>query len=256
VVANAVRSPRAPFLRLAEGYRSGLMPPVAILSYHKIGEPPDDWYSWYYVSRARFREDLNLLQDLGWTTIDHTTLIDALDRPDRLRAPSVLITFDDAYASLVREALPVLSEAGAPAVVFVPTVYIGGMNTFDAGEEPDEPICSRQDLATLAEHGVSIQSHGAHHAAMSDLAPHEQRSELEESRRELEAVTGGTVDLFAFPYGDAGTDRRAMADAVQAAGYRAAFGYGGGPADLTADDRYCLPRLAMGPDTDLAALLA
>jgi peptidoglycan/xylan/chitin deacetylase (PgdA/CDA1 family) len=237
--------------------RSGLlMPPVAILSYHKIGEPPDGCYSWYYVSRARFREDLALLRDRGWTTIDGTTLIDALDRPDRLRAPSVLITFDDAYASLVREALPVLRDFGAPSVVFVPTAYIGGMNTFDAGEEPDEPICSRDDLATLAAHGTSIQSHGVNHAAMSDLTPTEQRTELERSRRELEAVTGGTVDLFAFPYGDAGSDARAMAAAVRTAGYRAGFGYGGGPADLTTYDRYCLPRLAMGPDTDLESLLA
>jgi peptidoglycan/xylan/chitin deacetylase (PgdA/CDA1 family) len=232
------------------------MPPVAILSYHKIGEPPDGWYSWYYVSRACFRDHLALLRDRGWTMIDHPTLVTALDRPDRLRVPSVVITFDDAYASLVREALPVLREFDVPAVVFVPTAYIGGMNTFDAGEEPDEPICSREDLATLAGQGTSIQSHGVHHAAMSDLAPHEQRTELEESRRMLEAVTGRAVDLFAFPYGDAGTDAPAMAAAVRAAGYRAGFGYGGGPADLATDDRYCLPRLAMGPDTDLESLLA
>jgi hypothetical protein len=90
---------------------------------------------------------------------------------------------------------------------------------------------------------------------MSDIDPAAQRVELEASRRTLESRTGASVDLFAFPYGDAGTDARAMADAVRTAGYRAAFGYGGGPADLDTDDRYCLPRLAMGPDTDLAGLL-
>jgi len=232
------------------------MPPVAILSYHKIGEPPDGWDSWYYVSVARFREDLTLLRELGWDFVDRTTLLDALEEPGRLRAPAAVITFDDAYGSLVSEALPVLTEVGAPSVVFVPTDYVGGFNTFDAGEEPDEPICSWDDLATLARGGVSIQSHGVHHAAMSDLDPSEQRIELEASRRALEAGMGTTIDLFAFPYGDAGTDPAAMAHAVRAAGYRAAFGYGGGPADLGADDPYCLPRLAMGPDTDLAELLA
>jgi peptidoglycan/xylan/chitin deacetylase (PgdA/CDA1 family) len=231
------------------------MPPVAILSYHKIGDPPDGWYSWYYVSRACFREHLAILRDRGWETIDHRTLLDALDRPARLQQPSVLITFDDAYRNLVDEAVPVLDEAGAASVVFVPTDYIGGTNTFDEGEEPDESICAWEDLATLAQHGVSIQSHGVHHAAMSDLDPDAQRFELEQSRRTLEATAGAPVDLFAFPYGDAGTDAHAMAGNVRAAGYRAAFGYGGGPADLDRDDRYCLPRLAMGPDTDLAELL-
>jgi peptidoglycan/xylan/chitin deacetylase (PgdA/CDA1 family) len=232
------------------------MPPVAILSYHKIGDPPDGWDSWYYVSRARFREHLGTLRELGWRTIDHTTLLDALDAPARLRTPSVLVTFDDAYRSLIREALPVLREAGAPSVVFVPTAYVGGTNAFDAGEEPDEPICSWNDLATLASSGVSIQSHGVHHTAMSELDTGAQRVELEDSRRTLEARIDASVDLFAFPYGDAGTDAHAMAGAVRAAGYRAACGYGGGPADLEADDRFCLPRLAMGPDTQLTELLA
>ncbi len=231
------------------------MPPVAILSYHKIGDPPDGWDSWYYVSRACFREHLTMLRSRGWEPIDHRALLDALEQPERLRGPSVLITFDDAYRSLVREAVPVLHEVGAPAVVFVPTGYIGASNTFDEGEEPDEAICSWDDLATLAAAGVSIQSHGVHHAAMSDLDPAAQRVELEESRRTLETATGSPVELFAFPYGDAGTDTRAMTEAVRRAGYHAAFAYGGGAADLRADDRYCLPRLAMGPDTDLAELL-
>jgi peptidoglycan/xylan/chitin deacetylase (PgdA/CDA1 family) len=232
------------------------MPPVAILSYHKIGDPPDGWDSWYYVSGERFRAHLAILAEHGWRTIDHATLLGALDEPARLPGPSVLVTFDDAYRSLIREALPVLDEFGAPAVVFVPTAYIGGTNAFDAGEEPDERICSWDDLATLAANGVSIQSHGVHHAAMSDLDPHAQRVELEQSRQTLEDKLRTTVDLFAFPYGDAGTDAPTMAGAVQTAGYRAACGYGGGPADLVADDRFCLPRLAMGPDTDLADLLA
>jgi peptidoglycan/xylan/chitin deacetylase (PgdA/CDA1 family) len=232
------------------------MPPVAILSYHKIGEPPDGWDSWYYVSRSTFREHLAILRDRGWATVDCRTFLDALEQPGRLPGPSALVTFDDAYQSLVREAVPVLEEAGAPGVVFVPVDYIGGTNVFDADEEPDEPICSWDDLATLARHGVSVQSHGVRHAAMSDLDPDAQRVELEASRRVLESTTGTNVDLFAFPYGDGGTDAAAMAAAVEGAGYRAAFAYGGGPADLATADRYYLPRLAMGPDTDLAELLA
>lgn len=40
-----------------------------------------------------------------------------------------------------------------------------------------------------------------------------------------------------------------------AAGYRAACLYGGGPSPIPPADAYFLPRLAMGPDTDLRALL-
>ena len=94
----------------------------------------------------------------------------------------MLVTFDDGYRSLVREAVPVLQELDAPSVVFVPTAFVGGTNAFDAGEEPDEPICSWDDLTTLAANRVAIQSHGVNHAAMSDLDAGARRAELEQSR--------------------------------------------------------------------------
>ena len=147
-----------------------------------------------------------------------------------------------------------LDEAGAASVVFVPTDYIGGTNTFDEGEEPDEPICAWEDLATLAQHRVSIHRTGC--TTWPCRNSMRMRSVSSSNSRAAPWRHGGaTVDLFAFPYGDTGTDAHAMAGNVQAAGYHAAFGYGGGPADLHHDDRYRLPRLAMGPDTDLAELL-
>ena len=229
---------------------------VAILSYHKIGEPPaDGWETWYYVSSARFREDLELLLRLGWQPIDHATFVLALDDPGRLPSRCALVTFDDGYRSLVREAVPVLEELGVPSVVFVPTAYIGGSNEFDVGEEPEEPICGWDDLRHVAGSGMSVQSHGVHHLPMSEFEPKVQSEELLASRLALETGLGTAVDLFAFPYGDAGVDPAVMSESLRGAGYRAAFSYGGGPADLHRDDHYRLPRIAMGPDTNLSELL-
>lgn len=229
---------------------------IIVLGYHKIGEPPaDGWETWYYVPRQVFRAQLQTLLATGWHPIDHATFVEALDRPERAPTRSFLVTFDDAYRSLVSEALPVLEDLGVPAVVFVPTHYIGGTNAFDLDNEPEEQICDWDDLRHLHDRRVSVQSHGVRHAAMSELNPDAQREELQASRRALESGLGTTVDLFAFPYGDDGDDPRAMAAAVRAAGYRAAFGYGGGATDLRRGDRFRWPRAAMGPDTDLAAVL-
>jgi peptidoglycan/xylan/chitin deacetylase (PgdA/CDA1 family) len=232
-------------------------PAVAILSYHKIGEPPDDgWESWYYVPCATFREQLQTLLSAGWPPIDHTTFADALDRPERLPDRCALVTFDDGYRSLVRDAIPILDELGIPSVVFVPTAHIGGTNAFDIDEEPEEEICDWDDLRFLARHDMSVQSHGVRHVPMSTIDPDAQAEELRASRQQLESGLETTVDLFAFPYGDEGPDPLFMRASLRASGYRAAFAYGGGPADLRRDDHFALPRLAMGPDTDLAALLA
>jgi peptidoglycan/xylan/chitin deacetylase (PgdA/CDA1 family) len=100
-----------------------------------------------------------------------------------------------------------------------------------------------------------VQSHGVNHLPMSDLDRSAQAAELDASRRTLEAELGLPVTTFAFPYGDEGSvpaDTRVM---LQDAGYGAAFLYGGGTADLRAHDRYRLPRLAMGADTNLLELL-
>jgi peptidoglycan/xylan/chitin deacetylase (PgdA/CDA1 family) len=194
--------------------------------------------------------------DAGRQPIDHATFVAALDRPDAAPERSLLVTFDDGYASLVREAVPVLEELGVPGIVFVPTDYVGGTNEFDRDNEPEEPILSWEELRDLGRHGVSVQSHGVRHVAMSDLAPEAQRVELAASRDDLADALGTTVDLFAFPYGDDGADAAAMTSLLRTTGYRAAFGYGGGAVRLGEDDRFRLPRVAMGPDVDLTALLA
>ncbi len=148
-----------------------------------------------------------------------------------------------------------LEELGVPSVVFVPTAHVGGTNEFDGGNEPDEPICDWNDLRRVASSGMSVQSHGVHHLPMSSLDANAQSEELQISRGTLEANLETAVDLFAFPYGDEGLDPQAMGESLRNAGYRAAFLYGGGPAHLDRDDHLRLPRLAMGPDTNLAELL-
>ncbi|MBA3635053.1 MAG: polysaccharide deacetylase family protein [Rubrobacteraceae bacterium] len=62
-------------------------------------------------------------------------------------------------------------------------------NGFDAGCEPEEAICSWDDLRELERLGVSIQSHGASHCSFSKLSRAEQEEELAQSKITLEAGT-------------------------------------------------------------------
>jgi peptidoglycan/xylan/chitin deacetylase (PgdA/CDA1 family) len=140
--------------------------------------------------------------------------------------------------------------------VFVPTAFVGGVNAFDQGVEPEERICSWQELRALQSGNVSVQAHGVDHRAFSALAERALRDELAGAKSAIEAALGSTVEVYAYPYGDAG-ERERTAPLVAEAGYRAAFLYGGGPLslDVPLADRYAIPRLAMGPDSDLRAML-
>ena len=152
-------------------------------------------------------------------------------------------------------ALPWLLRFGYPAVLFVPTDYIGGFNGFDAGYEPEEPICDWDDLRELERSSVSIQSHGASHRSFSKLGLPEQEEELARSKTILEAGLEKPVEAFAYPYGDGGTEPRSTGRALERAGYQAACLYKGGPNPLPIAEPYHLTRLAMGPDTDLRVAL-
>jgi peptidoglycan/xylan/chitin deacetylase (PgdA/CDA1 family) len=241
---------------------------LAILGFHKIGEPPPDgWETWFYISEAVFVEQLSYLREEGWQVIDLSTFLKGLEAPKSLPERAALLTFDDSYQSMRTVALPLLLQFGYPAVLFVPTDYIGGRNTFDAAE-PEEALCDWDDLVELERQGVSIQSHGTSHRPFSGLTPVEQEEELRRSKAKLEEGLGKRVEAFSYPYGDDGAssypydhDRassqvlRKVRETLKRAGYRAACLYGGGPNRLPAADPYRLTRLAVGPDTDLQAAL-
>ena len=95
---------------------------IAILAFHKIGEPaPGGWKSWFYIPKKTFSNQLKYLHDNGWQVINVFTFLQGLTEPDALPERTALITFDDGYRSVREVALPVLRRFGYPAVIFVPT---------------------------------------------------------------------------------------------------------------------------------------
>jgi len=229
---------------------------LAILGYHKIGEPPPGgWASWFYVPETVFASQLRHLHENGWQLIDIGRFLKGLLDPESLPSRGALLTFDDGYRSNLQVTIPWLQRFGYPSVMFVPTQFIGDHNAFDDGSEPWEAICDWDDLRQLERFGCSIQSHSVSHKRLSWLSPAELDQELRESKIVLEAGLGKPVEVLAYPYGDEGADPALTTAALKRAGYRAACLFGGGPNPVPVADSYRLMRLAMGPDTDLRSLL-
>ena len=229
---------------------------LAILGFHNIGAPaPGGWETWFYIPEATFAGYLRYLRDNDWTVIGLETFLEGLESPESLPERAALLTFDDGYRSMRETVLPWLLRFGYSAVLFVPTDFIGGCNWFDAGSEPEEAICNWGDLRELERCGVSVQSHGTSHRGFSELDLTEQEEELLRSKATLEIGLGKPVQVFAYPYGDSGTHPQDLRRIMQQIGYRVGCLYGGGPNRLPVSDPYRLTRLAMGPDTDLQAVL-
>src|SRR5437588_6546801 len=115
---------------------------LAILAFHKIGDPPSGSKStWFYTPKSVFEGYLKWLRDSAWQVIDADTFVEGLAHPKSLPPRSALLTFDDGYCSMRHAAVPLLCAYGFPSVIFVPTRLIGGTNRFDGDVEPEEPIC-------------------------------------------------------------------------------------------------------------------
>jgi peptidoglycan/xylan/chitin deacetylase (PgdA/CDA1 family) len=237
---------------ISDRYTKSRKRALAILAFHKIGDPSNgECPTWNYIPEETFKGYLRHLNENGWQVIDLATFLQGILKPDTLHDRSALLTFDDGYRSILTVALPSLRQFRYPAVLFVPTDFVGGRNSFDEGIEPEEAICSWDELRELERHGVSIQSHGVTHRPFSELEFSEQKVELVRSKLRFERRLEKPVEIIAYPYGDEGTDPKSLRKVLDRAGYRAACLYGGGLNPLPISDPYRLCRLAMGPDTDL-----
>lgn len=230
------------------------MKKLAILGYHKIGEPPGGWYTWNYVPAKVFETHLQYLKDEQWTVINEEQFLAGLDEPGTLPEKAVLITFDDGYKSNLQIALPILQQFSYPAIVFVPTAFVGSYNAFDADifYEPKEDICTWEELTELVRNNISIQSHGVFHKHFSTLTYDEQLLEISQSKQLIESYLKEDVNIFSFPYGDNGSNPDRINSALKSAGYKASILYGGKSFDSFCSTPFNLPRIAVGPDTILS----
>jgi peptidoglycan/xylan/chitin deacetylase (PgdA/CDA1 family) len=132
----------------------------------------------------------------------------------------VLITFDDAYRSVLRHAFPVLQKYGFSATIFPITDFVGKKNFWDInlGWRTFEHL-DWSDIRQLAAAGWEIGSHTATHPDLTASSPQKISRELTDSRKKLEDQTGKPVKMLAYPFG------RYNQEVIQ---HAAAAGYRGG----------------------------
>jgi peptidoglycan/xylan/chitin deacetylase (PgdA/CDA1 family) len=218
-IAFRVAVPRNPrlALRLPWSHRP-VHGEVLVLCYHAVS---DAWPSRLAVSRSQLREQLQYLVDRGYEGV---TFSEAVTRAGNGN-PRLAVTFDDGYASLEANAVPILAELGLPGTVFVPTSYVGSAEPM-AWPGIDQWLGTphRHELAPLDWDGVArlaaagweIGSHSHTHPRLTELDDAALAAELSQSRLELERRLQAPCRSIAYPYGD--LDERVI-DAARDAGY-------------------------------------
>jgi peptidoglycan/xylan/chitin deacetylase (PgdA/CDA1 family) len=190
---------------------------VLVLCYHGVGHRIEQRWT---VLAGSFERQIAALRRRGYVG---ATFSAALTNPPGRRV--VAITFDDAYRCVLDVAFPMLSAAGLPATVFVPTAYAAGRRPpawdgahSNGAASPDAALaCMGWDqLRTLADAGWEIGSHTRTHPRLTLLDGAALTEELAGSRADCEEAMQRPCRALAYPYGD--VDQRVVA-AAGAAGY-------------------------------------
>ena len=184
--------------RFIKGFISCFRPRFKILAYHSINCVSRDPFE---VKAEVFEEQIGLLAEKSYNVIGLEEAMRIMAK-GIIRYKTVVITFDDGFASLSDFAFPILKNFGFPATVFLPFNYIGGIDAFSYDKpRPDMPVLGWADIEDSTKYGIAYGSHTMSHKNLVELYDTALHFELCESKNILKRRLGLDFYALAYPFG-------------------------------------------------------
>lgn len=178
---------------------------LPILMFHSL----DDEASALSFPPLLFRQAMATLHRGGYRTLSLLEAVECLRQRKAFPDASFVITFDDGYQTVYREAFPALQEFGFKATLFV---SVGEKAPADlSGTLPsiqNRLMLSWHELREMHRYGMTIGSHSLTHPDLTRMRPHQIEDEVCRSKKVIEETLSAPVNCFAFPYGS--YDRRSL----------------------------------------------
>lgn len=162
---------------------SGVKSGVPILIYHAIDNTAFGVED-IFVKTAQFYKQMQYLHEHGYATLT----FDEIRNYYKYKKP-VLITFDDGYEDVYKNAYPVLKKFNMKATMFL-----------IAGQIGQPYYLTRKEIREMSKN-FSFQSHTYHHSELDKMGSEQIEQECMKSKDIIEKITGKPVDTLSFPYG-------------------------------------------------------
>ena len=167
-----------------------------------VCETDDSKEKRYCCHPKAFKKQMAYLKRAGYRVIEIDDLINSIKNGTTLPEKSIAITFDDGFADNYENAFPVLQEYGFPATIFVVSRLVGRTNEWMQEEGyPKRKLLDWSKLRQMSINGVTVGSHTAAHASLTDMDKESAGHEIINSKSELEKALGKPIHFFAYPYG-------------------------------------------------------
>jgi peptidoglycan/xylan/chitin deacetylase (PgdA/CDA1 family) len=205
--------------------------------YHRFG---DARYPSTNISVEQFEKHLRYLRDNDYNVIPLSEIVSTLQQGEDLPPRCVGLSADDAYASVLEGAVPLLEKYAMPMTVFVNTAAVGGSS-----------YLTWEQLRTLdAKANIELGNHSHAHpyyvslpqAHGSEAWDREVREDMRTAQQAFATHLGYQPELFAYPYGEFSPELMTI---TADTGFVAAFGQQSGPMGDNSP-AYALPRFPMG----------
>lgn len=177
---------------------------IRVLLYHSVIEDGDQLPN--AVSKGEFEHHLVYLKQHA-----NVVALSADGQWENLsdKKLNVLITFDDGFENNATIAAPLLEKYGFRSVFFAIA------NLIEKGTKPkfmeklgDTPMVRKYGstvtvelIQAMVEKRFTFGSHSLEHQDFSNLTSEQAADDFQQSRTRIEAVTGQSCELFAFPWG-------------------------------------------------------
>lgn len=219
---------------------------IPILMYHSINPSVFGNNS---VQMSKFEEQMDYLVANNWTTITGDDFHKYLYKGVALPAKPVWLTFDDSYQNIYDYALPIMQPRGQRGSIFTVTQYMGQMNSWDFGIEPQHLHMTWDMLQALQNANFDADSHTQHHVDVRSLTNAQLQSEIWGTQRDLISfLDGTTAPSFSYPYGFASEPAKWY---LAHSGFHAATIVGQLKQYTTNANMYELTRIGVGSDDTL-----
>ncbi len=179
--------------------------PVPVLMYHVIGEPAGEvTYPDLYLSVADFQDQVDWLDENGYTAVTLVQVQDAWYDGATLPKKPIVLSFDDGYLGQYLDAMPILEKKG----------WAGQLNLKAEGSD-----LSTTEVKKMVKAGWEIASHTINHPDLTTLDAASLEEEVAGSKKQMEKELGVKIVNFCYP---AGQYNDTVIAAVEDAGYRGA----------------------------------
>lgn len=199
-----------------------------ILMYHHVKnhlDSDDEIELGLSVPIVNFTEQMKYLKNNGYKTISLNELF--IDNQEK----NIVLTFDDGYQNVYKNAFPIMKNLGLSGTVFVITDFVG-----------KDRYMNWSELNELKKEGWQIESHTITHPNLTNIDSKSAWNQILNSKLEIEKNIKGNVQSFSYP---AGKYNDEVVKLVKEAGYKNAVSTDRG-IENTMENIYHLKRERVG----------